>query len=89
MKETATGLWPVAFQHLASHQIDEMNPGISEASHRFILVTVVGFGIEPVLHFLIGHRTSKDQIPWGASVHGRQTLDFDQRSRTQPLTLCS
>ncbi len=55
-------LFPVAPQNLTGLEIDEMDSGTSEASHRFIIVIMIRCEFDAMLHVLVGYRAGEEYV---------------------------
>lgn len=55
-------LFPVASQNLPGLEMNEMDAGASEASHRFVIVILIRYNLDAVLHALVGDRAGEEDV---------------------------
>lgn len=55
-------LFLVAPENLAGLEVDEMDSGTGEASHRFIIVIMTGCEFDAMLHALVGYGAGEEYV---------------------------
>jgi hypothetical protein len=59
---TSLSRLPIASQNLSGLEMNEMDSGTSEASHRFVIMIVIRYRFDAMLHALVGYRAGKEYV---------------------------
>lgn len=55
-------LFPFASQNLPGLEMNEMDASAGEASHRFVIVILIRYNVDAVLHALVGDRAGEEYV---------------------------
>lgn len=55
-------LFPVGSQNLPGLEMNEMDASAGEASHRFVIVILIRYNVDAVLHALVGDRAGEEYV---------------------------